>query len=123
VADRIDFLEGDLLAARPAEEVYDFVVSNPPYVSLAEYEQLPQEVKGHEPRVALVAGPSGAEVTERLVRECLPRLHQGGWLLFETSPMIAERCRGLVGDAPQWAQAQVFRDASGHARVVQARRA
>ena len=40
VAERIDWVEGDLLAGLPGEKRFDFIVSNPPYVSQAEFDAL-----------------------------------------------------------------------------------
>ena len=54
---QIQFLESDLLAAVSEDAQFDFVVSNPPYVSTEEYRQLPVDVRDYEPREALVAGP------------------------------------------------------------------
>jgi release factor glutamine methyltransferase len=122
VADRLTFVEGDLLAGFPAEPRWNFIVSNPPYVSEAEYEALPREVKDHEPRCALVAGPRGTEVIERLIDQSGSRLKPGGWLLFELSPMIADACRELFTDDAAWASVDVLRDLSGHSRIVQARK-
>jgi len=64
VQDRIRFLETDILETLPAGATFDFVVSNPPYVSEEEYADLDRTVRDFEPRLALVAGPSGAEVIE-----------------------------------------------------------
>jgi release factor glutamine methyltransferase len=118
VADRITFLQSDLLAEIEAEATWDFIVSNPPYVSQAEFEALPREIKEHEPRSALVAGPTGTEVIERLTMESQIRLKDGGRLLFETSPMIADACQGLLSGAAGWTDVVVIRDLSGLARVV-----
>ena len=49
---------------------------------------LPRDVRDYEPRQALVAGPTGVEVIERLVPQAAARLRPGGWLLLEISPMI-----------------------------------
>ncbi len=49
--------ECDLLSGVDAAAAFDFIVSNPPYVSEAEYENLPRDVKCFEPREALLAGP------------------------------------------------------------------
>ncbi|MEX0867032.1 MAG: peptide chain release factor N(5)-glutamine methyltransferase, partial [Pirellulales bacterium] len=96
VEERIAFVESDLLAALPAEQTFDFIVSNPPYVSESEYAELPTDVREHEPRGALVGGPTGAEVIARLIDQAAPRLRQGGALLIEISPMIHESVKKLV---------------------------
>ena len=96
VADRIEFVESDLFAAVPADRQFDFVVSNPPYVTAAEFEKLAPDVKKFEPRAALLAGPKGTEVIERLVPQAAERLRPGGHLLMEISPTIHDAVRKLL---------------------------
>jgi release factor glutamine methyltransferase len=62
VAERIEFVCGDLLAPLPPDARFDLVVSNPPYVSRSEWESLKIDVRQHEPYQALVAGQTGTEV-------------------------------------------------------------
>jgi release factor glutamine methyltransferase len=123
VLDRVQFIESDLLAALPEDQSWDFVVSNPPYVSESEYETVPREVKDYEPRSALVAGSRGTEVIERLIDQGARLLRAGGWLLFEISPMIAAACRDLLEQKSTWSDVKVINDLSGQARITQARRA
>src|SRR3569623_2733646 len=85
VAERIEFLESDLLSAAPAEARCDFIASNPPYIAEHEMAGLARDVRDFEPRLALVAGPQGTEVIERLIVEAAERLTPGGWLLMEIS--------------------------------------
>lgn len=122
VADRVEFVEGDLLEDLPAEQQFDFVVSNPPYVRTSEMAQLDPSVREHEPRQALEAGPRGTEVIERLVPQAAERLVSGGWLLLEVSPVIHADVESLVKADPRWELGPTIKDAAGHARVVQARR-
>ena len=70
VGARISFLQGDLLDPLLEEEgaaPLDAVLSNPPYVAEPELQSLQPEVREHEPRVALVGGPEGLEVIQRLL--------------------------------------------------------
>ena len=71
----VDWRLGDLWTAVPSELAgqVNLMVANPPYVSESEWEQLPIDVQ-QEPRMALVAGPLGTEVIERLLDQT------GGWL-------------------------------------------
>ncbi len=78
VAERVEFVEGDLLAGIAAGRVFDIIASNPPYVSEAEFNSLARDVQAYEPRQALVAGPTGMEVIERLVPQAAERLAPGG---------------------------------------------
>src|SRR3954468_10054068 len=41
---------------------FDLIVANPPYIPIADYEQLATEVRDHEPRIALTPGPRGTEM-------------------------------------------------------------
>ena len=66
LGERIKFVESDLLAAPELGGPWDVIVSNPPYVREDEFAGLPRDVREHEPRAALVAGPRGVEVIVRL---------------------------------------------------------
>lgn len=121
-ADRIEFLEGDLLSGLPAEPTFDFIVSNPPYVSESEFAALAREVRDHEPRQALVAGKRGTEVIERLVTQAADRLTPGGWLIVEIGPMIEAAVRRIVESEPRLELGATIKDLAGLARVVQARK-
>jgi release factor glutamine methyltransferase len=122
VQDQIEFVESDLLATIPADPKFDFIVSNPPYVSEGEMEGLAREVRDHEPRTALVAGPRGTEVIERLVPQAAERLIAGGSLLIEISPMIADAVGEILAEEPRLEAGPVVKDLAGLARVVQARK-
>ena len=87
VADRIEFVESDLFAAVPADRQFDFVVSNPPYVTAAEMDKLAADVRKFEPR-ARCWPVRGTEVIERLIPQAAERLRPGGHLLMEISPTI-----------------------------------
>ena len=122
IADRIEFVRDDLLEALAPEPRFAVIASNPPYVSEAEYEQLAPQVKNHEPRQALVAGPTGTEVIERLIPQAAERLLPGGWLIVEISPMIAERVEHLLSADSRFEPATLTKDLAGLARVAKSRR-
>ncbi len=118
VAERIQFMESDLLAALPAVRELDVIVSNPPYVSTSEWEQLKRDVRDFEPRGALDAGPRGTEVIERLVPQAAERLRADGALFIEVSPMIEPRVRQLLTADGRFEVLPSLKDLAGHARVV-----
>jgi release factor glutamine methyltransferase len=122
VADRIEFIESDLFAAVPSEQRFNIIASNPPYVSEAEFAKLPPTVRDYEPRSALVAGPRGTEIIERLIPQAADRLEPGRWLLLEISPMIESAVRELVTNHGGYELSPTIKDAAAHARVVQAQR-
>jgi release factor glutamine methyltransferase len=122
VSERVEFVESDLFAALPAELTFDFIASNPPYITTAEFAALSPEVRDHEPQLALVAGENGTSVIERLLPQAAERLRTGGTLLLEISPMLQQRVEMLVAADARWELAPTTKDLAGHARVVRAKR-
>ncbi len=119
VADRIEFLEGNLI--EPVDAPVDVVVSNPPYVSRQEYQQLDPSVRQYEPESALVGGDRGDELIVQLIQQSKSKLKPGGWLMVELSPMLATRVIDHFGSAGL-VDVQVVKDLAGLERVVMGRR-
>jgi release factor glutamine methyltransferase len=115
---RICFHEADLLVGIEKNS-FDFVVSNPPYVGESEEDSVQLEVRKFEPRTAVFAGPTGAEVIERLIPQAWDVLKPGGWLIMEISGTIADRVRELLSG---WEDIQITNDLQGIPRVVSARK-
>lgn len=118
---RIEWLEGDLLApvrTRLAERSVDVILSNPPYIAEDEWAGLQPEVRLFEPRMALVAGPTGTEVHERLLQEALPLLVSQGVLLLEVGQGQAPVVRRLAEERGCYATASILCDEAGIERVV-----
>jgi release factor glutamine methyltransferase len=99
----------------------DLVVSNPPYIAAAEVASLPVEVREHEPREALVAGPTGLEAYKRLVSQ-LGALRPGTPLVLEVGAGQAEAVAALLEDAG-FVHVRTIPDYAGIPRVVIGRRA
>jgi len=122
VADRIDFLCCDLLDDPRAAGPWDVIVSNPPYVREDEFADLPVDVRDHEPRGALVAGPTGVEVVTRLAAVAEHALAPGGWLLVEIGPVVAAAAEAAIAARPLLEPQSTLKDLAGRPRIVQARR-
>lgn len=123
VAGRIQFLlcnllDGVLRSSLP----FDIVVSNPPYVALDEANQLPREVRDHEPRAALFAGPTGTEVYAKLIEQASELLRPGGSLVVELGYNSAERIQAMLAAHPVWADLRITNDLAGIPRVLSATR-
>lgn len=117
----IEFRRSNLFSAfRGTGAKFDFIVSNPPYVSRAEWEVLPPDVRDFEPRRALLAGESGLELIERLVRRAGTFLRPGGYLVFEIGEEQRDRVLGLFGR--RWTEIETAWDLAGKPRVITARR-
>jgi release factor glutamine methyltransferase len=120
---RVEVRLGDLLApvAPGLRGMVDVLVSNPPYLADAELATLEPEVRDHDPRAALVAGPTGHEVTDRLIAAGGAWLRPGGWLLLETADTRA-RATARRAAAAGLTDVAVLPDLTGRDRVVVARR-
>lgn len=84
LTNRVRFLESDWFASVPADEIFDLIVSNPPYLTEEEWASAAPEVRVHEPKLALVAEDGGCASLERIMETSLPRLETGGHLALET---------------------------------------
>jgi release factor glutamine methyltransferase len=111
---RIQFHETDLLQGfEPGS--FDVIVSNPPYVGESEEDQVQLEVRKYEPRSAVFAGPTGLEISERLIPQANTVLKPGGWLIMEMSGTIAEGVKWLLSG---WSSLRVIDDLQGIPRVA-----
>ena len=119
---RAHFLRTYLADSRPVKRCFDLVVSNPPYIGLDEAASLPREVREHEPREALFAGPDGVEAYSRLIAQAETLLRGGGWLVVELGHKSAPCVAPLLQNAT-WLHAAIERDLAGIDRVLSAQRA
>jgi len=141
VADRIDFVEGNLLeelASSPtlAQDAatlqrrtaasglpwLDLIVSNPPYVGRREAETLAHEVREHEPELALYGGEEGYELYGELIRQAAQHLKRGGILVLELGHNSLPAVEPLL-DSAHWNNVGVTNDLAGIPRVIAAERA
>jgi release factor glutamine methyltransferase len=97
---------------------WDLIVSNPPYVDEADYESLMPDVRGYEPRSALVAGGE----TEAIAGEAASILAPGGALVLEVGEGQAPARVALL-ERLGFLSVRVTDDLAGVARVVEGRRA
>ncbi len=120
VADRVCFLEGDLLEPVGGKE-FEIVVSNPPYVAENERASLAVEVRDHEPGLALFAGTEGLAIYRRLIPQAFRALVAGGYVVLEIGYGQEAEIRALLTDAG-FAGIEFAADLRGIARVAFAQR-
>ena len=120
VARRIEFKESDLLAAL-ADERFELVVSNPPYVPVGDRETLAVEVREHEPAVALFGGEGGLKLYRRLIPAAFAVLEERGWLAMEIGYGQSKAIARLMGEAG-FERVEFVPDLQGIPRVVCGRR-
>lgn len=117
MADRITFHEGDWLAAVSVGEVFDLLVSNPPYIAPAEFAGLDPGVRDHEPMLALDGGPDGLTFYRRLAEGGPAYLASGGRAMVEVGHTQAAAVRELFESAG-WSAGPAYKDLAGIDRVV-----
>jgi release factor glutamine methyltransferase len=123
LADRVEFIEGDLLAPFLNPEflgAFDFVVSNPPYVGHEERESVQREVRDFEPRLAWGDLAQGEEIYARLFPQALQALKPGGYAVVEIGYNKRDAVLGLLEEG--WTAKEVRPDLAGIPRVIAARK-
>ena len=119
-ADRLTFLQGNLF--EPLETLpdsrFDWIVSNPPYVSTKEYPSLPPNVRDHEPEIALLAGVDGHEVIVGILNGAPRFLKPGGRVALEIGHNHSHEVQDLVQSNSAYSECQVIKDYSSVERVV-----
>jgi release factor glutamine methyltransferase len=115
VESRICFLRTDFSLSCPG--TFDLILSNPPYVSAAEYDACMLEVKDYEPQQALLGGKDGFDCIRAVVQSSAAALASRGWLLLEVGAGQADAVIELLH---QRGLRETFKrqDYAGIARVV-----
>lgn len=116
-----DFFSDDMLSQIPDASL-DFVVSNPPYISEDEYQQLSPTVKDFEPKLALVSGSTGLEFYLRLAQFSKRTLVPSGFLAVEIGENLGQSVKSIFEDAGLQ-NVTLHRDYAHHDRVVMGEKA
>jgi release factor glutamine methyltransferase len=119
---RVHLVEGSWFEALPPDLAgrVDLVVSNPPYVSAAEWSAIDPEISEHEPVSAFVPGPTGLESLEKLVDQSCRWLAPGGSLVLELAPHQAETVTTMAKKSG-YVDVRIRPDLAGRARALVAR--
>ena len=114
-ADKVDFLNSNMF--RNISGTYDFILSNPPYIKSADIEELEQEVKEMEPRIALDGYGDGLHFYRILAKESPQYLNEGGAVFFEIGYDQGAAVKALL-DENGFTDTGIIKDLSGLDRVV-----
>ena len=117
----VAFFRGDLFEAVTGRQMYDCIVSNPPYIRTEVIETLSEEVRAHEPYQALDGKEDGLYFYREIVRKSGSYLKPGGHLLFEIGYDQAEAVSMLM-QTQGYEEIEVIRDLAGLDRVVKGKR-
>ena len=130
VSGRVQFLNSDWFAAIRDGEMFDLVVSNPPYVAREILDKpsgsspatLQPEVVGHEPLIALDGGMEGLQSIYQISERLLSFLKPGGWFFMEIGADQGEKVMDHFNSIAEFDSITVYEDYAGLPRVFQARR-
>lgn len=120
VEERVSIVNGSLLEQFIQRDIknIDIIVSNPPYISEEEMNNLSPEVK-KEPEVALAGGKEGLDYYKKIIPQAEKVLKKGGHIFFEIGDGQAEDVLSFFGDG--WDQKKMDEDYSGRERIISAR--
>ncbi|MDT8301888.1 MAG: peptide chain release factor N(5)-glutamine methyltransferase, partial [Sedimentisphaerales bacterium] len=121
--DRITLLCGDLfdpiISGLDVNE-FDLIVSNPPYVSSAEYEKLDKNVKDYEPKKALFAGVHGLDVYSRIIEKAGQFIKPDGALMLEIGYAQGPAVKELLEQAGDFSEIKIEKDFHNNDRIISA---
>lgn len=117
VADRIEFKQGPWWQAVPHTELFDLIVSNPPYVATDVIPTLAPEVRLFDPKTALDGGWDGLEGYRAIASQAARRLLPDGLLLLEIGFNQAEVVVKILSRAG-FGRVEVQKDLAGLDRMI-----
>jgi release factor glutamine methyltransferase len=122
---KIAFLAGNLLncvRCRNGAAAFDFILSNPPYLSDDEWTKAQPEIRNFEPERALRSGPDGLSFYRLLVPEAGRLLRKNGYMLLEIGRGQSAAVARLMGETGLFGPVATAQDLSGTERVIMAQR-
>ena len=116
----IQFIHQDYLNEN-LTEVYDFIISNPPYIGIEEEDEIADSVKEFEPKMALFSPTSNALIFyEKIAKDCKNHLAENGLVFLEINQKLGEETLELFRDV--LSQTELMKDLSGNERFVWGRK-
>lgn len=113
----VQWRQGDFTEAI-RDESWDYIITNPPYVSLRDYQNCAPEIF-HEPEMAFLGGDDGLDFYRRLAEQAGPLLNPRGKVLMEIGWDQGQAVSALF--RARGFQTRVFQDLAGRDRVILAR--
>lgn len=96
---------------------FDVVVCNPPYIKTQDIAKLPNQIKDHEPVIALDGGRDGMTFIKSMLDGIPPLLKPGGHILLEADPELIQVIRTEIRRRSHFGQFQIYQDLGGLDRV------
>ena len=97
----------------------NIVISNPPYITVQDYESLPDEVRNYEPRPALLAGNTGLEIYEKILEKIKDYIDRKlCYMFFEADPNIAGKLKNLLEKKLNTGLVTIDKDYNQRERII-----
>ncbi len=110
-----DYLKSDLT------DVYDVIISNPPYIGMEEEDEIADSVKQFEPKMALFSPTSNALIFyEKIAEDCKSHLAENGFVFLEINQKLGKETLELFTDV--LSETELIKDLSGNERFVWGRK-
>lgn len=122
-ADDVTFVKSNIFSDINVndEELFDVIVSNPPYIATGEIETLTEEVRIHDPYIALDGLEDGLHFYREITQQSLNYIKSGGWLLYEIGFTQAHDVSDIMSEYG-YSNIKVIKDLAGLDRVVMGQR-
>lgn len=112
----INFIDKDYLSEN-LDEIYDVIISNPPYIGIEENPEIEESVKAFEPNLALFSPTSDALIFYRKIAEdCKKHLAENGLLFLEINQKLGKETLELYQDG--FSEVELLMDISGNDRMI-----
>ena len=125
LSDKITLLSGDLfepIIRQLDDPAFDLIVSNPPYVSEPEFEELDKNVKDYEPHLALKGGFDGLAVYRRITDQVSNFLKPDAALMMEIGYAQGTAIRHKLESTGLFASITIEKDLSNNDRIAIAKK-
>lgn len=122
-ADDVTFVKSNIFSNINVndDELFDVIVSNPPYIATGEIETLTEEVRIHDPYIALDGLDDGLHFYREITQQSMNYIKSGGWLLYEIGCTQAHDVSDIMSEYG-YSNIKVIKDLAGLDRVVMGQR-
>jgi release factor glutamine methyltransferase len=118
--ENVKFIKGDLFKVVRNDDLFDMIISNPPYIRTEEIKGLQPEVRDWEPLNALDGGEDGLDYYRLIIPESIQYLKNNGIVMFEHGDGQSDHIAVILNETG-FRSIEMIKDYSGKERVIQAR--